>query len=388
MKTLEDIALVEHFSEIEDTRSIHGRRHELRTVIVMAICAVLCGANSFESIADFADAKLEWFEKYFNLPHGAPSADTFIRVFALIKPEAFESCFLSWIKATKDTWQGETIAIDGKTLRGSYDTKNNFGALHLVQAFAVQSGLVLLQQEVDKKTNEITAIPKLLDSLMLKGTVVTIDAMGCQKKIAKQIIEAEADYVLALKGNQGAFHKDVAAFLQKLINSEIKRKHDYYEGLDPCNHGRSEIRECYAVGLDLKDVKNKLFSHIMDWKNLKSVAAVVSRRTNKQTGETSIETRFYVTSLNPNAKEILTRTREHWRIENSLHYVLDVTFQEDASRIRKSNAVKNFALMRKVGLNVINSYPYKQKKKINSIAGVRRTAGWNHNFLEELLFTN
>ena len=388
MKTLEDISLVEHFSKIEDTRSIHGRRHNLFVVIIMAICAVLCGANSFESIADFADAKIDWFKQFFDLPHGAPSADTFIRVFALIKPEVFETCFSSWIQATKETWEGETIAIDGKTLRGSYDTKNNLGALHLVQAFAVRSGLVLLQKEVNKKTNEITVIPKLLEALMLKGTVVTIDAMGCQKKIAEHIVNAEADYVLALKGNQGAFHEDVEQFLGKLIRGEVKRKYDYFETIDPNNHGREEIRRCYAVGLDQKDITHKLFSHIMDWKNLKTVAAIASMRICKQTGETSMETRFYISSLKPDAQEIMTRAREHWGIENRLHYVLDVTFQEDSSRIRKINATKNFALVRKVGLNVINSFPYKQKKKISSIAGVRRTAGWNDKFLEELLFTN
>lgn len=387
MKTLEDIALVEHFSRIEDTRDPRGRRHNLQSIIVIAVCAVLCGANSFEGIADYAEHKVEWFEKFLDLSHGYPSADTFIRIFTLIKPEAFESCFLSWIQSIKKSLEGDTIAIDGKTLRGSFDTKSNLGPLHLVQAFAVRAGLVLLQKKVDKKTNEITAIPKLLESLILKGTVVTIDAMGCQKKIAKQIIESEADYVLALKGNQGDFHRDVEDFLMKLIKNEIERDHDYYRLEEPNNHGREEVRECYAVKLNEEDIQEKLFANIMDWENLNSVAIVCTQRTNKTTGEVSSEKRFYISSLKANAKEILTRTREHWGIENSLHYVLDVTFQEDTSRVRKNNASQNFSLIKKTTLNLIKQFPFKEKKKINSIAGVRRIAGWSNDFLEELLFT-
>jgi predicted transposase YbfD/YdcC len=388
MKTLEDIALLEHFSEIEDTRDQCGRRHDLHVVIVMAVCAVLCGINSFEGMADFAECRLKWFKKFFELPHGHPSADTFIRVFALIKPETFEKCFMSWVQSIKKFLEGETIAIDGKTLRGSFDTKNNLGPLHLVQAFAVKSGLVLTQKEVNKKTNEITAIPELLESLILKGTVVTIDAIGCQKKIAKQIINAEADYVLALKGNQGDFHRDVEKFLTKLIKSEITEEHDYYKLEEPNNHGRDEVRECYAVEITKNDIKEKLFSNIMDWENLKTIAAVSTQRTSKVTGEVSLQTRFYISSLSANAKEILTRTREHWGIENSLHYVLDVTFQEDKSRVRKINATKNFALIRKVALNIIKSSPFKQKKKISSLAGVRRFASFNEDFLEELILTS
>lgn len=388
MKTLEDIALLEHFSEIEDTRDQCGRRHDLHVVIVMAVCAVLCGVNSFEGMADFAECRLKWFKKFFELPHGHPSADTFIRVFALIQPEIFEKCFMSWVQSIKKFLEGETIAIDGKTLRGSFDTKNNLGPLHLVQAFAVKSGLVLTQKEVNKKTNEITAIPELLESLILKGTVVTIDAIGCQKKIAKQIINAEADYVLALKGNQGDFHRDVEKFLTKLIKSEITEEHDYYKLEEPNNHGRDEVRECYAVEITKNDIKEKLFSNITDWENLKTIAAVSTQRTSKVTGEVSLQTRFYISSLSANAKEILTRTREHWGIENSLHYVLDVTFQEDKSRVRKINATKNFALIRKVALNIIKSSPFKQKKKISSLAGVRRFASFNEDFLEELILTS
>lgn len=386
MKTLEDISLVEHFSEIEDTRDPRGRRHNLHAVIVIAVCAVLCGANSFEGIADYAEHKIKWFEKYLDLPHGYPSADTFIRILALIKPAVFEKCFLSWIQSTKNFLEGDTIAIDGKTLRGSFDTKNNLGPLHLIQAFAVRSGLVLLQKEVDKKTNEITAIPELLESLILTGTVVTIDAMGCQKKIAKQIIEAKADYALALKGNQGEFHRNVEDFLTKLIKNEFQRDHDYYKLEEPNNHGREEVRECYAVEITKDDIKEKLFANIMDWESLKTVAAICTQRINKTTGEVSLERRFYISSLKADAKEILTRTREHWGIENSLHYVLDVTFQEDASRVRRNNATQNFSLIKKTTLNLIKQFPFKEKKKINSIAGVRRIAGWSNDFLEELLF--
>jgi predicted transposase YbfD/YdcC len=386
MKTLEDIALLEHFSELEDLRTDQGKRHNLQVIIIMAICGILCNANSFEAIAGFAKAKLEWFEKFFDLPHGAPSSDTFIRVFALIKPEEFEKCFLSWIQVIKQDWTGETIAIDGKTLRGSRDTKNNLGPLHLVQAYAVKNGLVLMQKNVDKKTNEITAIPELLRTLVLKGTVVTIDAMGCQKKIAQGIIAAEADYVLALKGNQGDFHRDVEQYLDKLINGKVQRDFDYHETIDLNNHGREEIRKCYSIALDKEDVKEKLFANIMDWEKLKTVAAIESIRINKATGETSLERKFYISSLESNAMEILSRARDHWGIENSLHYVLDVTFREDASRVRKNSATQNFALARKITLNLIKLNP--RKGSTYNIIGKRQMAGWNNDFLEELLFTN
>ena len=386
MKTLEDISLVKYFSEIEDPREERGKRHNFHAVITMAVCAVLCGANSFEGIADYAFCKTNWFKKFFDLPNGSPSADTFIRIFSLIKPEVFEKCFLSWIQSVKKVWGGETIAIDGKTSRGSYDKQKGFGLLHLVNVYAVNSGLVLLQKKVDEKTNEINIIPELLDSLMLKKTVVTIDAMGCQKKIAEKICDAEADYVLALKANQGDFHRGVEEFLDSLISKKIAREFDYAKTEDPNSHGRDEIRECYAVAITSKDIKENLFKDIAAWKNLKTIVAVEAKRTLKTTGETSVERRFYISSLDCDAKEILSRTREHWGIENSLHYVLDVTFQEDASRVREKNATQNFSLIRKVSLNLIKLFPYKKKRKLNSIAGVRRVAGWSNDFLEELLF--
>jgi predicted transposase YbfD/YdcC len=386
MKTLEDISLLEHFSDIEDLRTEQGKRHNLQVVMIMAICAILCNANSFGGIARFAKAKLDWFKNFFDLPHGSPSKDTFIRVFALIKVQEFESCFMKWVASIKENWQGETIAIDGKTLRGSRDKKNNLGALHLVQAYAVKAGLVLTQKKVDNKTNEITVIPELLESLVLKGTVVTIDAMGCQKKIAKKIREEKADYVLALKGNQGDFHKEVELFLNKLITKEIQREFDYDKEIKLNSHGREEIRECYAVEITKMDFKEKLFSDISLWQDLKTIAAVKATRIVKATGEASIETRFYISSMPPSAKNILERVKEHWGIENSLHYVLDVIFKEDASRVRKKSATENFALARKITLNLIKQNP--RKGRNYNIIGKREMAGWSNDFLEELLFTN
>lgn len=386
MKTFDDIELVEHFSELEDLRTDQGKRHDLQVVMVMAICAILCNANSFGAITRFAEAKLKWFEKFFDLPHGAPSRDTFIRIFALIKVKQFESCFLKWIAGIKKNWKGETIAIDGKTLRGSRDRKNNLGPLHMVQAYAVQAGLVLTQKTVDSKTNEITAIPDLLEALILKGTVITIDAMGCQKKIAEQIRAQKADYVLALKGNQGDFHRDVVKFLDKVVAGEIQREYDFVEKISANSHGREETRKCWAVSIDKQDVKEKLFDSIAAWKDLRTVAVVEATRIIKATGETSIERRFYISSLDANARNILDRVQQHWGIENSLHYVLDVTFKEDASRVRKKSATENFALARKVTLNLIKQNPRKGSKY--NIIGKRQIAGWNSDFLEELLFTN
>jgi|LakMenE18May11ns_1017448.scaffolds.fasta_scaffold9766222_1 predicted transposase YbfD/YdcC len=386
MKTLEDIELVRCLSELEDTRAAEGKRHNLQVVVIMSMCAILCNANSFGGLARFAKAKLEWFEKYFDLPHGAPSRDTFIRVFALLKPEELERCFLAWIQAIKKDLAGETIAIDGKTLRGSYDTKNGLDTLHLLNVYAVESGLVLMHKEVDGKTNEITVIPDVLKVLNLKGTVVTTDAMGCQKEIAKQIIDNEADYLLALKGNQGFFYKDVVQFLESIMKNEISRECSYYETINPSNHGREEIRKYYAVAITKTDIAEKLFTDIKAWKDLRSVVGVESIRTNKTTGETSMETRFYISSLEANAESIAPRIRGHWSIENSLHYVLDVTFKEDASRIRERNATKNFSLARKLTLNIIKLNP-RQGRNYNYL-GKREMAGWNNKFLEELLFTS
>lgn len=386
MKTFDDIELLEYFSELEDERTEQGKRHDLQVVMIMAICAILCNANSFGAIARFAKAKLDWFEKFFDLPHGAPSKDTFIRIFSLIKVEQFESCFMKWIAGIKENWTGETIAIDGKTLRGSRDKRNNQKPLHLLQAYAVQAGLVLTQKAVDSKTNEITVIPDILEALVLKGTVVTIDAMGCQKKVVKKIREEHADYVLALKGNQGGFHKDVVRFLDKVIEKECDRQFSFAEKTKLNSHGREETRKCYAVELNKTDVEEKLFDNIMDWKDLKTIAVIEATRTIKATGETSVERRFYISSLEANASNILERVQQHWGIENSLHYVLDVTFKEDASRVRKKSATQNFALARKVTLNLIKQNP--RKGRNYNIIGKREMAGWSNDFLEELLFTN
>lgn len=333
------ISIIEYFSEIEDPRRDgYAKRHKLIDVITIAVCAIICRCDNWEDVEDFGCAREEWFEGFLELPSGIPSHDTFNRIFSSIKPEQFEKCFNTWTKDICQLTKGEVVAIDGKTVRRSFENQGE-KAIHIVSAWASQNEMVLGQVKVDEKSNEIKAIPELLELLNLKGTIITIDAMGCQKEIAQKIIEKQADYVLALKGNQGGLLEDVKPYFEENL-----KDHNYYETIEK-NHGRIETRKCWAISNVDWIGKHR------NWSNLKTIAMIEAKRETNQ-GITS-DRRYYISSLEADSKKILAASRAHWGIENSLHWVLDMTFNEDRSRIRKDYGAQNFALLRKAALNLL-----------------------------------
>ena len=373
MENDNDLSFIKHFKEVKDPRREHKKLHKLTDVLFISICAVIANADSFVDIERFGKAKETWFKKYLELPNGIPSHDTFGRLFALLQPEILKECFVSWIKTIVKSINGEIIAIDGKTVRRSFDRVKGNNAIHIVSAWACENKMVLGQKKVDEKSNEITAIPELLEILDIKNCIITIDAMGTQKKIAERIIENEADYVLALKGNQGNLHEDIKLFFNSIDNkNELDIEFDYFKTIDK-DHGRIEIRECYVTS-DLSWLTQK-----KEWKNLTSIIMIKSKRIIDK--KTNTETRYYISSLKANAKLNLNAIRKHWGVENSLHWSLDVSFREDESRIRKDNAPENFNLLRHIALNIL-----KQDKTFKvGLAVKRKTAGWDENYLMNIL---
>ena len=371
-----ELTLAHHFAELTDPRIDRSKLHELLDIVAIAICAVVAGAESWDDIEDFGHAKHAWLGTFLDLPNGIPSHDTFRRVFERLDPDEFQRCFLGWIEAVHEATERQVIAIDGKTLRRSFDRAKGQSALHMVHAWATANHLLLGQLAVDEKSNEITAIPKLLQMLELTGAIVTIDAMGCQKEIARTIREQKADYLLALKGNHEHLFEQVQAFFDgacadRMTGPDIRYHREWDQG-----HGRTECRRCWATS-DLSWLEGR-----EEWADLKSVVMIEAERF---VGDSlSVETRYYLSSLPNDAKLLNEAARSHWGVENSLHWVLDVTFHEDSSRIKKENAPENFGLIRRLALCLLK----RERTSKRGIKGKRLRASWDESYLMRVLGGN
>lgn len=364
-----------HFAVMPDPRVDRTKKHLLLDILFIGMCTLICGGESFTDMEDFGEAKEEWLRQFLRLPHGIPSHDTFRRVFAAMDAVAFGQCFMRWSAALHEATAGQVIALDGKTLRHSFDTATGQAAIHLVSAWAADSGLALGQLKVDGKSNEITALPALLNLLALPGQVVTMDAMGCQRELAGKIVQKHGDYVLCLKGNQGSLHEEVKYFFEQAqANQWHDVPHGYYETVEK-DHGRIETRRCWMV----EQVATDWLERGEQWPGLASIAAITAER--QVGGKTTRETRYFISSLRGSAQQLATAARQHWGIENSLHYVLDVTMNEDASRVRKDYAAENLAVLRRIALNAVK----KTKDPKSSVRRSIKRAGWDNSFLQAVL---
>lgn len=367
------INLVTILKELPDPRLERRKLHSLCDVLTIALCAILCGAKSFEDMEIFGDAKADWFETFLDLPNGIPSHDTFNRVFAALDPQAFLESFIGWTQSLRAAVSQEIVALDGKALRRAINQGDCPKVI--VSAWAAENGLTLGQLKVDDKSNEITAVPKLLRVLELSGCIVTLDAMGCQKEIAKEIKEADADYVLALKGNHGTAHTEIKSYLDDAIARKSPEL-AFVETVDK-GHGRLEVRRYWQSG------KVDWFADKEKWEGLQSIGVVEAVREIK--GQCSIERRYYLSSLSVDVGSFGRAVRSHWSVENQLHWVMDMDFGEDQSRARSGNASENLATLRRWALNVIKS---DQEKKKRSLKGRMKAAGWNNRYLLHLLGIN
>jgi len=368
-------SLEECFGDVPDPRVVGRCDHLLVEIIMVAVCAVLCGAESWSEVEEFGPSKMAWLKQYLALPAGIPSHDTFGRVFRLLDAQVFQERFIRWVEGTFKVERGQVIAVDGKTARGSRDSYRGQDAIELVSAFAHESGLLLGQRKVDDQSNEITAVPELLKTLFIRGCVVTVDALNCQKDIAQTIIEAGGDYVLALKANHPVLHQEVVDWFEWAKARAFRDlDHTYCQTVNK-GHGRLEIRQCYA----LADPKAfQALAYYDGWAGLRSIAVVYRER--RLADRTQTETAYFLSSLPPDAQRILDATRAHWSVENTFHWTLDVTFGEDASRVRLENAPENFAVLRHVAFNLLKSHPFKA-----SLKRKRFRAALDDSFLLELL---
>jgi predicted transposase YbfD/YdcC len=368
--------IAEHFGSLKDPRTGRMVNHYLIEIITITICAVICGADDWVAVEEFGRAKEDWLRTFLRLPHGIPSHYTFRRVFAALDAEAFQQGFIHWMQALRELTDGEIVAIDGKRLRRSHDGRLGQAAIHMVSAWAASNRLVLGQLKTDAKSNEITAIPELLRALVLKGCIVTIDAMGCQTDIAQTVVDQEGDYVLALKGNQGTLHADVQdlfAFAHETDFADIA--HDFHETVEK-DHGRIETRRYWTIFepefIDYLDPKRK-------WVNFRSIGMVEAQR---RIGDTvTTDTRYYIASLAGDAAEFGHAVRTHWEIENQVHWVLDVAFREDDCRVRKDNGPQNLAVLRHIALNLLR----RETSAQCGIKNKRLKAAWDNDYLLKVL---
>jgi predicted transposase YbfD/YdcC len=372
MSRIKSARIADHFAELSDPRR-RKVTYPLINVVTIALCAVLCGADDFVSIAAWGHMKRDWLAKLLDLSSGVPSHDRFNAILGAIKPAEFEKCLLSWITALHEITSGQTIAIDGKTLRRSFDAASSKSAIHMVSAWATANHISLGQVVVDEKSNEITAIPRLLEILELSGALVTIDAMGCQTEIARNIVAIKADYCLAVKGNQPTLHQGIVDFFDEHLDDDFARVSVRRHETEEQGHGREETRHYFIcpVPEDLPDRAR--------WAGLKAIGIVIS--STQRNGKDCGDVRYYILSKYLAAKRFAAAVRGHWAIENRLHWQLDVTFQEDQSRLRQGHADANFSILRRAALALLKNEP---TAKVG-IKNKRLIAGWNETYLEQVL---
>ena len=359
-------------AHVHDPRSANAR-HRLFDIFVIALCAVISGAEGWEDMEEYGQAQAEWFQQFLELPHGIPSHDTFRRVLSRLKPDEQTQCFVSWTEALHESLDGEIVALDGKTLRRSFDHAASKGAIHMVSAWANAHRLIVGQRKVDDKSNEITALPKLLRMLELEGAIVTIDAMGCQKEVAKTMTEQGADYVLALKDNHPTLHGEVQLLFEDVKAERLDDITSERHTTIDADHGRLETRH-YWITSDIE-----CFGVKGSWANITSVGLVESHR--EVGGEVSIEQRLFLTSLPCDAVRFAQAVREHWGVENALHWVLEVSFREDDCRIRQGHGAQNMAVLRHMALNLLRQEGGHKR----GIKARRKRAGWDRDYLFKVL---
>jgi len=362
------------FTELKDPRVNRTKKHSLGDILALAICATICGADGWAQVAKFGRCKRKWFKTFLDLPNGIPSHDTFGRVFAALDPVAFEQCFMQWMAGLTVAAEGRLIAIDGKTIRRSLDVANGKAAIHMVSAWSEANHAALGQIATDAKSNEITAIPELLNLLDLQGAVVTIDAGGCHKKIAGGIAERGGDYLLQLKGNQGTLHQETVELFDQCLTDDCHGIAYSTASTIEKGHGRIEQRKIWATA------EVNWFAEKDKWKNLRSLIRVQAQRTID--GQTSSEYRYYISSLPADdAAKLLKYIRGHWGVENGLHWCLDISFREDDCRIRQGNAAQNFARLSRIALNLLKA----ETTNDGGIKTKRLCCGWDHDYLLKVL---
>jgi predicted transposase YbfD/YdcC len=369
-------SLVDHFTELVDPRIERNKKHALLDIIVLTVCAVISGAETWEDIEDFGRYREEWLTRFLPFTNGIPSHDTIRRLFIRLDPSELQNCFLNWVEAVRKRTEGDVVAIDGKTLRRSGDTAAAQSPVHMVSAFAAAQGIVLGQIKTEDHSNEITAIPKLLDLLKIKGCIVTIDAAGCQTEIAKKIRKKKADYVLALKANQPTLYDDAQYAFSDLSKEDLDEDWlDHHRSVDK-GHGRIEIRESYH-------------SEEIEWSpalkrfpGARSIGMVKATRTIGE--KVTTQCRYYISSLAQDAETFANAVRAHWSVENALHWTLDMTFREDDSRMRTGHSAENFAMMRRIALSIVK----RDAKSNRSLKRRRKICGYDTDYLERLLFNS
>ena len=362
----------ECFHVVRDPR-VEGRcDHQLHDILVIAVCSIICGAERCTEMSDFGESNIDWFKSFLDLPNGIPSHDTFGRVFAALDPDEFEKAFRAWVDAIAETPVGKHVAIDGKTIRRSFDAASGKGPVHMVSAWVHENHACFGQVKVDDKSNEITAIPKLLDMLCLEGATVTIDAIGCQRKISRRITEKKGDYVICLKGNQPELHADVSLYLDDAIERKAEELDTY--STSGKGHGRTERRKTWAT----TNVSWLRKRH--DWPGLRSIAAVESRT--KRDGKTTTERRYFISSRDGEVAQVIgVLARNHWSVETGLHWMLDVAFNEDDCRVRMGNAAENLSRVRRIALMLLK----KDKTCKLGVKSKRKKAGWDRTYLLTVL---